>query len=85
MGEYSKALLSYKKAFEIKQQSLPPNHPDLGGAYNNIGSVYFNMSDHVNARSFYERAVDIGQRSLPSNNPNLQQWRRNLDRVKKKL
>ena len=39
MGEYSKALSYYEKSLEIKQQSLPPNHPDLAASYNNIGEV----------------------------------------------
>jgi tetratricopeptide (TPR) repeat protein len=85
MGEYSKVLSSHEKALAIQQQSLPPNHPDLAMSYNNIGLVYENMSNYSKALSFYERAVDIGQRSLPSNHPNLQTYKRNLERVKKKL
>ncbi len=85
MGEYSKALSSDEKALQIKQQSLPPNHPDFAMSYNNIGLVYKNMGDYSKARSFYERAVEIGQQSLPSNHPNLLDSRKNLDIVKKKL
>jgi tetratricopeptide (TPR) repeat protein len=83
MGEYSKALSSHEKALVIKQQSLPPNHPDLASSYNNIGGVYENLDDYSKARSFYERAVDIAQQSLSSNHPSLQRYSRNLDRVKK--
>jgi hypothetical protein len=39
MDEYSKALSSHEKALEIRQQSLPSNHPDLVLSYNNIGLV----------------------------------------------
>jgi len=85
MGEYSKAITFYKKALEVQQQSLPPNHPDLGSSYNNIGLVYENMGNYSKARSFYVCAVDIAHQSLPSNHPNLQMYRKNLDRVKKKL
>jgi tetratricopeptide (TPR) repeat protein len=28
-GEYSKALSYHEKALKIRQQSLPPNHPQL--------------------------------------------------------
>jgi tetratricopeptide (TPR) repeat protein len=85
MGDYSKALSSHEKALEIRQQSLPPNHPVLALSYNNIGLVYENMGEYSKARSFYERAVDIAHQSLPSNHPDLQKWRKNLDRIKKKL
>jgi tetratricopeptide (TPR) repeat protein len=87
MGNYSKALSSHEKALEIRQQSLPlpPNHPYLAISYNNIGAVYQNMGDSSKATTSYERAVAIAQQSLLSNHPDLQIYRRNLDRVKKKL
>ncbi|CAF1356566.1 unnamed protein product [Adineta steineri] len=85
MEEYSKALSYYEKAVEIQQKSLPSNHPNLASSYGNIGSVYENLKKFPKARSFYERAVDIGQKSLPSDHPNLQQWKDNLEYIKKKL
>jgi tetratricopeptide (TPR) repeat protein len=69
----------------LRQQSLPPNHSDLGGSYNNIGVTYENIGNYSKAHSFYERAVDIAQQSLPANHPNLQMYRRNIDIVKKKF
>ena len=54
MGEYSKALSSYEKSLEIRQQSLPPNHPDLAASYNNIGIVYSNMGEYSKALSSLE-------------------------------
>ena len=85
MGEYAKALSSYEKALEIDKKSVPSNHPRLAASYNKIGSMYYKMGEHSKALPFFECAVDIGQRSLPSIHPNLQQWRNNLDLVKKKL
>jgi tetratricopeptide (TPR) repeat protein len=85
IGEYSKALSSHQKSLEIRQQSLPPNHSDLAASYNKIGLVYVNMGNYSTARSFFERAVEIAQQSLPSNHPALQIYRKNLDRIKKKL
>jgi tetratricopeptide (TPR) repeat protein len=85
MGEYSKALSYYEKALEIKQQSLPPNHPDLAISYNNIGTMYMNMRNYSKAGSFYQRAMEIGQQSLPSNHPHLQIYGESLDRVNQQL
>ncbi|CAF4113111.1 unnamed protein product, partial [Adineta steineri] len=62
-----------------------PNHPDLDVSYNNLGAVYQSMGNYSKAHSFFERAVQNGQQSLPKNHPNLQQWRRNLENIKKKL
>ncbi|CAF1414160.1 unnamed protein product [Adineta steineri] len=85
MRDYPKALSSYEKALAIQQQSLPSNHPDLGSSYNNIGMAYENMDNYSKAHSFYERAVQNGEQSLPTNHPDLQKWRKNLERMKKKL
>ncbi|CAF3820909.1 unnamed protein product [Adineta steineri] len=84
IGDYPKALSYYEKALAIRQQSLPSNHPDLGASCNNIGLVYKIMSDYPKALSYYELAVQIGQQSLPTNHPRLQQWRKNLEDMKKK-
>ena len=57
MGEYSKALSSYEKALEIRQQLLPSNHPDLAMSYNNIGIVYKNMGEYSKALSSHEKPL----------------------------
>ncbi|CAF1357787.1 unnamed protein product [Adineta steineri] len=85
MGDYSKAFSSHEEALAIQQQSLPFNHPDFGASYNSMGLVYENIGDNSKAHSFYERAVQIGQQSLPTNHPDLQEYRRNLENIKKKL
>jgi tetratricopeptide (TPR) repeat protein len=69
MGEDRKALPYFEKALEIKQQLLPPNHPNLGASYNNIGLVYEHMGDYSKAHSFYKRAVEITQSSLSADYP----------------
>ena len=65
MGDYPIALSSHQKALAIQQQSLPPNHPDLGMSYNNIGLVYYSMDDYPKALSSYEKALAIKQQALP--------------------
>ncbi|CAF0841786.1 unnamed protein product [Adineta steineri] len=65
MREYSKALLHYKTAFEIQQQLLPSNHPDLGMSYNNIGNIYNKKGNYLEALLYYENALKIQEKSLP--------------------
>jgi tetratricopeptide (TPR) repeat protein len=38
MGEYSKALSFFKRAFDIQQRSLPANHPHLQSVRKSIAS-----------------------------------------------
>ncbi|CAF1531665.1 unnamed protein product [Adineta steineri] len=83
MDDYPKALSSHEEALEIRQQSLPPNHPDLAMSFGNVGNVYSRMGQHSKALSFCQRAVDIAQQSLPSNHSHLQWYRNNLEDVEK--
>ncbi len=69
---------SYKKALEIRRQSLPHDHPDLAMSYNNIG-------EYSKAYLFYKYAVDIAQHPLPTDHPDLQGYIMNLDRVRDEL
>ncbi|CAF0909322.1 unnamed protein product [Adineta steineri] len=85
IGDYPRALLFYKKTLLIRQQPLSSNHRDLGASYNNIGAVHENMGNYADAHAVYERAVRNALQSLPSNHPSRQQWRKNLERIKKKL
>ncbi|CAF0758791.1 unnamed protein product [Adineta steineri] len=85
MSEYLKALFYHERAFEIWQKALPENHPDLAISHNNIGLVYDGMREYSKAFSYYARAIEIGQHSLPENHLRLQEWKRNLENVKKKL
>jgi Tfp pilus assembly protein PilF len=70
-GEYKEALVLYEKSLAIRQQSLPPTHPDLAKSYNNIGNVYSNMGEYSKALSYYEKDLAISQQSLPPNHPDL--------------
>ncbi|CAF1066184.1 unnamed protein product [Adineta steineri] len=85
MDEYSKALLYHEKALEIKQKTLSSNDPSLAISHNDVGLVYSGMHEYSKAFLYYSQAVEIGQCSLPENHARLQEWKRNLENVKKKL
>ena len=70
-GEYQEALSFYEKDLDIRQKSLPANHPSLATSYNNIGNVYNSMGEYTEALPFYEKALNIYQKSLPANHPSL--------------
>jgi tetratricopeptide (TPR) repeat protein len=70
-GKYTEAITYYEKSLEIKQKTLPANHPDLADSYNNIGSVYDDMGEYSKALSYYEKALEIYQKTLPANHPDL--------------
>jgi tetratricopeptide (TPR) repeat protein len=80
-GEYQEAITFYEKSLEIREKTLPPNHPDLAASYNNIGLVYDSMREYSKALSYYEKALEIKQQSLPPNYPSLANSYNNIGNV----
>ena len=70
-GHYEKALQYYQKSLDIRQRTLPNNHPHLATSYDNIGLVYSNMREYPQALSFHEKALGIYQKTLPDDDPDL--------------
>ncbi|CAF1278345.1 unnamed protein product [Adineta steineri] len=70
-GDYEKAIWYNEKALEIRQKTLPANHPSLATSYGNIGSVYDHMGEYSKALSSHQKALEIRQRTLHSNHPHL--------------
>jgi tetratricopeptide (TPR) repeat protein len=80
-GEYKEALVLYEKSLAIREQLLPPNHPDLAKSYINIGLVYDSMGEYSKALSYYEKALAIQQQSLPPTHPDLASSYNNIGNV----
>jgi tetratricopeptide (TPR) repeat protein len=70
-GEYLNAMDFYQKSLEIREKTLPSNHPMLGPYYNNIGAVYDEVGEYSKALWFYEKDLEICKATLPPNDPNL--------------
>jgi tetratricopeptide (TPR) repeat protein len=81
LGKYKEALTFYEKSLTIRQQLLPPNHPDLAKSYNGIGNVYYSMGEYSKALVYYEKTLEIRQQSLPSNHPDLAKSYNNIGGV----
>ncbi|CAF0808369.1 unnamed protein product [Adineta steineri] len=68
-GDYEKTIWYYEQGLEIRQRTLPSNHPLLATSYNKIGNVYNNIRRYSKALSFYEKVLEILKNILPSNHP----------------
>ncbi len=75
----------YDKAIDIRQKTLPPNHPHLATTYDNMGQVYENTNEYLEALSLYQRTMDIGQVSLAESHSHLQIYKDHINCVKNKL
>ncbi|CAM4750050.1 unnamed protein product [Rotaria magnacalcarata] len=65
--KYTDAATFYEKSLEIKQKTLPEDHPSLATSYNNLGGVCQKKGEYLKAREFYEKALQIKMKSLDPN------------------
>ncbi|CAF1481574.1 unnamed protein product [Rotaria sordida] len=70
-GQYKEAASFYEISLEIKQKTLPEDHPSLAPTYSNIGLVYNNMGDYSKALEFYKKSHKIREKALSPNDPDL--------------
>jgi tetratricopeptide (TPR) repeat protein len=85
LGKHKEAIMFNEKALKIRQQLLPPNHPDLAKSDMNIGNVYKSMDEYSKALSSYEKDLEISQQSLPPNHPDLAKSYNNIGNVYKSM
>jgi tetratricopeptide (TPR) repeat protein len=70
MKDYSTAFLHCRKGLELRQQSLPSNHPVLVESYKAIGGIYGSIGQYPVALSCFQKTLEISKISLPSNHLN---------------
>lgn len=70
-GDHRRALEFHRKALEIRERVLPPDHPDLAISYNNVGSTYDDLGDHAKALEFLRKALEIQEKVLSPDHPDL--------------
>ena len=78
LGNYNKAIEYYKKALEIRINTLDENHPDVASSYNNLGAAYNGLGDYNKAIYFFEKALEIKINTLGENHPNVASSYNNL-------
>ena len=80
-GDYPSALSYLGKTLNIRQKTLPAQHPDLATAYNDIGSMYYKSGDYPKALSSFQEGLDIRAKVLPADHPDLATSYNNLGSV----
>ena len=71
MGDYHAALDYQRKALAIREQILPPDHPQLAASYNNVGISYGELEDQKQSLDYLEKALEIRKKILPADHPDL--------------
>ncbi|MEO0473145.1 MAG: tetratricopeptide repeat protein, partial [Bacteroidota bacterium] len=66
------------KALAIQLRTLPPDHPDFAGTYNNIGSAFANQEEYQQALEYYLKALDIKIKDIGPEHPNVALYYNNV-------
>ena len=61
-GDYAKAEPLYKRALNIREKALGPEHPNVATSLNNLALIYYSKGDYAKAEPLYKRALDIRRR-----------------------
>ena len=52
----------HKKALKIRKKIYGEEHADVAGSYNNLGNVYRNLGEYVQAKQCHVMALKIQQK-----------------------
>ncbi len=63
-GRYAEAELLYKRALEIREKALGPDHPDVANSLNNLASLYDEQGRYGEAEPLLKRALTILEKAL---------------------
>ena len=70
-GGYKEAVKYFKKAIEIKEQTLEKTDRSLATSYNDVALVYNDVGEYSKALEYYEKSIEIRKIALPKNHPHL--------------
>ncbi|MBU1558141.1 tetratricopeptide repeat protein, partial [Patescibacteria group bacterium] len=70
-GKYDEAIHLAKKALELLEKALGPDHPDVAISLNNLAALYRSKADYTRAEPLYVRALAIREKALGPDHPDV--------------
>ena len=70
-GKYDRAVVVAKKALEVAEKNVGPNHPDVGTSLNNLALLYNTQGQYAQAEPLYKRALAIREKALGPDHPSV--------------
>ncbi len=68
-GKYSEAEPLFRRALEIRQKTLGPEHPGVAAVLSNLGLLYNNQGQYAKAEPPYQQALTILEKALGPEHP----------------
>ena len=68
-GQYDRAVVLAKKALEIAERDLGPEHPNVATSLNNLAELYRAQGLYAAAEPLYKRSLAIREKALGPEHP----------------
>ncbi len=68
-GKYDRAVVVAKKALEVAEKNVGPNHPDVATSLNNLALLYKTQGQYAQAEPLYKQALAIWEKALGPDHP----------------
>ncbi|CAF3735053.1 unnamed protein product [Rotaria socialis] len=80
-GEYDTSLEWYQKSLEMKMQTRPSDHVNIGNTHNSIGETHRKKGDRGRALESYNRAVSLFKQAHDENHPDMAMFYNNIGTI----
>ncbi len=77
-GKYDRAVVVAKKALEVAEKNVGPNHPDVATSLNNLALLYNTQGKNAEAEPLHKRSLAIREKALGPEHPDVAQSLNNL-------
>jgi tetratricopeptide (TPR) repeat protein len=77
-AQYAEAEPLYRRALDIYEKALGPEHPDTAMSLNNLAELYRAQGRHAEAEPLYQPALDITEKTLGPEHPDTAKGLNNL-------
>ena len=77
-GKYDRALIVAKKALEVAEKNVGPDHNDVATSLNNLATLYYSQGKYAQAEPLYNRSLKIRAKTLGPDHANVAKSLENL-------
>jgi len=77
-GQYDRAIVVAKKALDVAERTVGPDHPNVATSLNNLAALYQAQGQYAQAEPLYKRSLAIREKALGPNHPDVAQSLENL-------
>ncbi|GAB6036983.1 hypothetical protein JCM15519_15420 [Fundidesulfovibrio butyratiphilus] len=80
-GDFPGAEQFHRRALEIREKALGPDHPDVAISLNNLATLVYAQGDYQGAKPLLRRALQIWEKKLGPDHPHTRIVRQNLENL----